>query len=197
MQRSIKIGLFLFSIIVASASSYKIYDEFILKYKNIENIYIEFISESLNKKGSIKAKKGNKFIIKFSDRILISDGENIWNYSPFEKQVIISPFQDFENEFSLESFFFNNINDLKPISISEKNSTAYGKYTLVELKDSLKTKSVDLEFLSNNKLSRLIYNDEFISESWQIIKIDPKVMYDDDIFHFSPPDSIEVIDLRF
>lgn len=194
MQRSIKYILLLFPLVLLSSS--KVYDDFKNKYENIESIFIEFIDEDTNEEGSIKAKKGNKYRINYFKRILICDGETIWNYSPFEKQVIISSLDSFSNDFSLDAFFFTSMKNYKEISTSSTLSSSNGKMIKVKLEDVKTRNKIELHFNQNEQLKKLNYTDDYVSQSWILKNINTNIELDDKFFHFSPPDSIEVIDLR-
>ena len=84
----------------------------------------------------------------------------------------------------------------KEISTSSTLSSSNGKMIKVKLEDVKTRNKIELHFNQNEQLKKLNYTDDYVSQSWILKNINTNIELDDKFFHFSPPDSIEVIDLR-
>ncbi len=173
------------------------------KYGNAESILIIFSNdETMRGNGTIKAKKTNKFHIVVEGRKIVCDGKTLWNYNPTKKNVIISEFSDELAGITLDYFFFNAFDNLRPdVLKSELSSSTKKNYilSLVPEKNSkmLDITSVDL-YLNNNfdTIKAIKINNSGGSQKWIIknIKINPKINNTE--FIFKIPEQTEIIDYR-
>ena len=92
--------------------------------KNLNTVALRFSQvegEKIN--GFLKAQKGNKYYLNYSDRKIYCDSKKIWNYSVKENKVLISNFSADANSFSLENLFFNIANNYSIQEFSKEKKT--------------------------------------------------------------------------
>jgi len=142
----------------------------------------------------IKITRGNKYQIKSSNRILTSDGDTLWNYSKEDNNVIISTFNSFSSETSIENIFFEKINNMKVVSLKSGNDTQLGAYYKLELISKVDDEKVYIYLSKLKKLIALEIVNDFSEQIWHIIKF--KVSKENANYNFIPPKDIELIDLR-
>lgn len=163
------------------------------KFQNIENIYFEFhIKNDNSNVGTINAKKGNNYKIIFNKRVITCNGETLWNYSLIDNKVLISNFKQLENV-SIENFFFEELKNCEPVSLTSLNINE--KEKKYELK--LKNKKTNFEYtlyLNNTYeiISIILGNDEL---EWYINNLEINKSSNEK-YEFKPSDKMEIIDLR-
>ena len=169
------------------------------KYKSINNISADF-KQSLNGKGGITGKlyysKGNKFRLELKNSTIISDGTTLWNYNKGQKKVVINNTSSSDpSSFTIENFLFdypsksnvtlekeNNRNILVLVPREEKKMNF--KQTKIWVNSDYLITQVNIENLSGTITNFQLSN----------YKLNQNLP--DSIFSFSPPEGINVIDLR-
>jgi len=171
------------------------------QFSNLQLISMDFYLEDNTVKGNLLAKKGNKYIISFGNRKIISDGKTIWNYNPANKNVIVSNFETDSETASIENLFFSFANSFKPSKLYKNSSSnGYSEYFLELIPANKDESNLDMIKLminpSTKVISGVILIKNYSEEAWLInsLKLNPEV--DDKKFKFSPADNIEIIDLR-
>ena len=169
------------------------------KYKSINDLSADF-KQSLNGKGGITGKfyysKGNKFRLELKNSTIISDGTTLWNYNKGQKKVVINNTSSSDpSSFTVENFLFdypsksnvtlekeNNRNIL--VLVPRKEEKMNFKKTKIWINSDYLITQVNIENLSgtitNFQLSNYKLNQNLSGS----------------IFSFSPPEGINVIDLR-
>lgn len=181
----------------------ELYSSIVKKYSDAESLKIEFYDSQSNISGNIIAKNGNRYIINLAGRKIISNGNTIWNYSFTDNNVLISSFNDFDNEISIESLFFELINNFKPISLSNYSSSkGISGYKLTlhpkdgyENEFNLKNISLVISKKSEQIIS-IKYVQDFTTFSWDIKQIEINPDISEDEFEFEADENTEIIDLR-
>ena len=117
--------LFLLTYSLSAQTKDEVFSKIVKKYKNIGSISFSFQNEEITGfAGILKAKKNNKYIIEANDRIIKCNGKTLWNYSISEKKVIISDFEEnYVEENSIETIFFNFLNDYEPNDLKSEQSS--------------------------------------------------------------------------
>jgi outer membrane lipoprotein carrier protein len=169
------------------------------KYKSINDITADF-KQSLNGKGGITGKiyytKGNKFRLELKNTTIISNGTTLWNYNKVQKKVVINNTSSSDpSSFTLENFLFdypskstvtlekeNNRNILVLVPREEKKLNF--KLTKISVNSDYLITQVNIENLSGTITNFQLSN----------YKLNQNLS--DSIFSFSPPEGINVIDLR-
>jgi outer membrane lipoprotein-sorting protein len=199
------LALFAYPFELITQTIQSVYDELLAKYGKMESVSLDFsMREKTGFKGSLKAKSGNKFILRLPYRTVYCNGKTVWNYSPKDKKVIISDY-DAENEqsISLERFFFRFIKDFEPVSLAKENNSKAGISHVLSMKPKT-TASID-ETIEEIKIwldikkytiraFQVVTAGDIIT--WDVInlKINGKIANSE--FEFKAPDGVEVIDMR-
>lgn len=163
------------------------------KFQNIDNIYFEFHLKNDNSNiGTINAKKGNHYKIVFNNRVIICNGDILWNYSVNDNKVLISNFKQLENV-SIESFFFEELKNCSPVSLKSLNIAEKDKKYELKLKNN-KTNFEYILYLNNSYdiVSIIIGNDEL---EWYINNLEINKSSNEK-YEFRTSDKMEIIDLR-
>jgi outer membrane lipoprotein-sorting protein len=181
-----------------------VYKKITEKYGNAKSITMNFnLSSQPGMKGTLKASRGNKYFVKLKDRTLVCNGKTVWNYSTKDNNVVISNFESSENDFSIESFFFNFLNNYKPVKFV-KESSSDGNYSYVltleaaskaSQKGGIKSAFVRIDIETYSILNVEIVTDSGV-QSWDLKKIITNVNLPDKIFEFTPPKDSKIVDLR-
>ena len=151
--------------------------------------------------GIVKAKKGNKFVLDLGERILVSNGVTVWNYSKSANSVVISNFED-KGQVSIEKVFFTFLQSYKAsASFSEQTSTGQ-KLTTLRLvpptpEDMISgVKSIELG-LSPKTLDVLrITITDASTQKWNVSSLKINVKFPDSTFNFTPPKGVKSVDMR-
>lgn len=215
-ERNIFFGLIvfiaLFTLGIQDTYSYNSKEE---AYKNIVNIFTNTSSIEVNftlidsefngveLKGSIKAQKGNKYRLDLGQRILISNGKDIWNYNLRDSTVMLSKYSVNDKELSFEDVFFNLIQNSTPISFykSVKSSGKIGNYLELELNKSLQQKYkldlIKIGFGNKDDIQKIeLFTGTKCQKIWNILQMKTKVNFKSSDFNFEVPKGVELIDLR-
>jgi len=148
--------------------------------------------------GTLYIKKENKYRIETGSQTIVTDGVTSWSYSPRKKQVIIDNYKETGNTFSPNKYLFqypeNFYSDLEGTeSLSGKDV-----YVLkLRPRESGYVKSAKLWVDKTDWLVKKIYivTDESTT-TYNIRNVQLDVGTSDSKFTFTPPEDVEVIDLR-
>jgi outer membrane lipoprotein-sorting protein len=207
MQKVI-LNIFLFYIgslilISAGVDKDKVYNDVIKKYGKINTIFVICSSGDNDFSNfEIKAKQGNKYRIKMNNMEIISNGKNIWSYSPKKKSVLISDFVEKDSDISLDNIFFNIIPNLQPISLKSVVSNKKSKQYRLDLYNTNKNEKIkEIYLYIDNKLVNIrgievISDDKKLNMKLDIKKLEINQSIPDSIFTFKVPEGIEEIDVR-
>lgn len=195
--------LFGFANSLYSVDKDQIFDQVKSKFNGLNSINLKFIDAETNQKGEITAAKNNKYVINIFGRSIISNGSTIWNYSVQDSNVLISNFQSFENELSIETLFFDLLKNFYPVKITDNLSSAGNTGYRLYLKPKAdydnvhNIKSIELVVgKKNNNILEVSYLQDYAKYKWLIkdIEINPEI--NESTFIFQKHNNIEVIDLR-
>jgi outer membrane lipoprotein-sorting protein len=190
------------SLIYSQATKEQVFFELVNIYKHVRQVSFHFNLIEENFSGSLTAKKGNKYKMVIGDRLVISDGKTIWNFSPKENKVVISNFEEIKDQVSLENLFFSFLENFEPANIKESNEhSENGIYILsLHAKEKFKSfhhiNSVELwvDRGTYDILRFIITNPQKMT--WQISKLRLRKKAKDNLFKFIPNDDCTIIDLR-
>jgi outer membrane lipoprotein carrier protein len=167
------------------------------KYNSAKDISADVKQVSGDKagfNGKVYFKKGNMFRAEFNNTVLVSDGENTWNYNKKENKVVIDRF-DTSNPVSINSI----INEYP--SKSDINASAEGDKTVLTFTPKkgtgLNFHEVKLWVNSNNLVDRVqVKQHSGNTTELQISNYKLNQGTADSQFSFNPPKGATVVDLR-
>lgn len=148
--------------------------------------------------GTIYIKKANKYRIEASGQIIITDGQTSWSYSPKKKQVIIDNYKDDGNTFSPNKFLFNYPENFYSDLDGEENVGGVDCYVIkLSPRSGGSVKSAKIWI---DKTEYLIRKINIVtpesSNTYSLKNISLDAGLSSSKFSFSPPEGVEVIDLR-
>lgn len=175
------------------------------KYENISDAKATFTQtlkgsggKANSSSGTIYIKKSNKYRIEAGGQIIITDGETSWSYSPKRKQVIIDNYKDDGNTFSPNKFLFNYPENFYSDLDGEDNVGGTECYVIkLTPRNGGSVKSAKIWIDKNEDLIRKINIVTTESTNTYSLKdISLNAGLSSSKFSFSPPEGVEVIDLR-
>lgn len=144
--------------------------------------------------GTFFYKSKDHFRIELDDRILISDGESIWNYTLKTDKVIISSSEEETTSFSIDDYIYE---------FPKQCSISYDKEDDLKIV-MLKPKTGELDFkevklwINENKVVEKLQLIDLMDNRFTVELTNIKLNKDlsSDLFTFSPKEGTNVIDLR-
>jgi outer membrane lipoprotein-sorting protein len=196
--------IFLFSFIlifsnstVLSQTKEDIFNELKSSYSNLSKISFSFQSmENKTYQGHLTATKDGKYKLILPDKIIISDGKTNWNYTITDKIVIISNVSSQNN--SLQTIFFNIINNFYPTELKETLSSKKGKVLQLSLQSKNNKDEKLVLFLNNKnlKIQQIVFNYNNSIGNYTISQLTLNPQIENSEFSFKVPKGVEEIDLR-
>ena len=202
MTHRLTVHLIIAALAVSAAISREdansVYNSLSSKMKNIGSISLVFsIRENPGFRGTLKAKKGNKFIVGTPSNTIICNGKNVWNYNEAEKKVVISSYDDNSKSASVENFFFSFFKNYKPESLQNEKNTYILTLKPAPGNSDAQYKQVRLWAASGNlSIQKLEFDDGQRKQTWLLkqVKLNPDLP--NKLFEFTPGKGVEVIDTR-
>lgn len=174
------------------------------KYENITDAKATFTQTLKGSGGKANSSTGviyikkNKYRIEAGGQIIITDGQTSWSYSPKRKQVIIDTYKDDGNSFSPNKFLFNYPENFYSDLEGDENVGGVDCYVIkLSPRSGGSVKSAKIWIDKNENLIRkinIVTNESTNTYSLKDISLDAGLSSSK--FSFSPPDGVEVIDLR-
>lgn len=179
------------------------------KYQSAKSIRIHFkeisrfkLTGTMSEVNAVLQMVGkDRFRLESEDQVLVNDGDTFWRYNKLDNQVLIDYSKKDDQEVLLNNFLYE-IKDHYFAQIVEEAKEGGDKIYVLKLTPKPSEQSVftSIKVWIKDKtweIKRLIYTDYNDNETeYEIEKIefDPKLA--DSTFSFSPPEGIQVIDLR-
>lgn len=180
-----------------SQNKEQIYDELKSKLTGLKSISFDFSSTNGSEMaGKIIATK-DKYKMILPNRVIVSNANTVWNYSPDQAKVLISTMGDVHSA-SIQGVFFQIIENYKPQSLKVATKSSGAKFYELSLKSNqnqddyiilnlnYKTKNIEAVNYSLNGQSAQLFIKNLV--------FNPKIS--DTEFNFIPPKDVQVIDLR-
>ncbi len=193
------------TIVLGQQSTENLYAAIIKKYGTITTLRLNFTSTNgalSAVAGSVKAKKGNKFILDLGDRVLVSNGAVVWNYSKGANSVVISNFED-KGQISIEKVFFTFLKSYKPSAVLSELTSKGPKLTTLRLLPPSSegtingVKSIELGLSPKTlEVLRISITDANSIQRWNVSSMKIDVKMPDSTFQFTPPQNAKTIDMR-
>ena len=148
--------------------------------------------------GTVYIKKEDYYRIEIGGQTIITDGRTSWSYNPKKKQVVIDNYKDDGNTFSPNKFLFRYPENFYSDLQSEENVNGADCYVIkLTPRTSGNIKSAKIWIDKNESLIKKITISSKESTSTYTLKnIDLNAGLSSSKFTFSPPEGVEVIDLR-
>lgn len=153
--------------------------------------------------GTVKMKKGNKYRIESQQQTLVTDGKTVWLFTPAQKQVLIDAYKNDPHTFSPERMLLGLPKNFQATLLNEDASVAGATYVL-KLAPKTNTESTKLfksmkvwvaeKDWSIRKIEYIDLNETTTLYVLSGLQFDTGV--NDDVFRFTPPANVEVVDLR-
>lgn len=180
--------------------------------QNVQNVYkdiadakasftqtIKFSgAKSQNSSGTLYIKKENKYRIETGNHIIITDGTTSWAYNLSKKQVVIDYYKETGNTFSPNKYLFqypeNFYSDLEG---SEKISGSDVYVLKLNPRESGYVKSAKLWVdMSNWIIKKIQIVTEESTSTYLVKNLQLNIGLNNSKFTFTPPEGVEVIDMR-
>lgn len=201
MINLIKILAFIFMVTFSFAQvndGTELLEELQNKYKSIDDFTSTFKQVSQSGQvasGKFYYKAEDNFRIELKSRVILSDGETVWNYIAKNNKVIITPAEDESNSFSIEDYVFNYPEQCEVTS----SETDEGKSVLILKPNTseLDFKEVRLIIAGDFLIDEIIFTD-LTDKSYRVYWADTKINQNlsKNLFTFEIPQGTQIIDLR-
>lgn len=172
------------------------------KYSSMKTVELEFqsVEPVSGMVGSLQAEKSGKYVLTLNDRKIICDNHTIWNIIPNRKMVSISSLKS-KPTTSIDIILFTFLYSYQPISIKEYS---VGKSNLLALELHPKGQSAAMGikklrvFLKKGStiIERISADDGNQDMVWDIKKLIINSKLQSDLFTYTPPVGMEVVDMR-
>lgn len=174
-------------------------------YKNISDAkatFTQIIRHSKSKahtsSGTIYIKKEKKYRIETGSQTIVTDGVTSWSYTPSKKQVIIDYYKETGNTFSPNKYLFQYPENFYSDLEGTEQLSGKDVYVLkLTPRESGYVNSSKLWVDKNEWLIKKIHivTDETTS-TYTLKNVQLDIGLSDSKFTFTPPEGVEVIDMR-
>lgn len=173
------------------------------KYSATTSLRVTFTDKSNPSiTGQLTVHRNNKFMIEFSDRIVICNGVTMWNYTPDKGKVIVSNYVDGNDAISPQKLFLSFPQHYVPSLVREQRSSSGDAIVLVLKPKNQQSVVGGLQKITMRleprtlEIAELEIFDGSNVRSWSISGLKTDIAVSDSAFEFTPADDIRVIDLR-
>ncbi len=176
---------------------------FVKKYSNISSISVKFIVDNQFETISMKAKKGNKFVLEQKSLIIYCDGTTVWNVNKEMNKCMISH-RDIHNEStSIDDIFLGVLNTYiieKTMTVNDsKTGTGYYVVMKPKNKDAIINGIENLIIIVDKKtlhIKTIQFKDNTDSHTITIKSMKLNEKLNNSVFSFTPAKAMTVVDLR-
>lgn len=150
--------------------------------------------------GTIWLEGKTKFKIQTENQLIVSDGKTVWTYSKTTNQVLIDEVQKADDITLPGDIMLTFLDKYDPIYIGEEliNGIKCHRLELTSKTDDQFIQKIvlwiSIRDLIVKKIQQIDLNKNKNTYVLKSIKFD--VLFPKDFFHYVPPDSVEVIDMR-
>lgn len=178
------------------------------KYASVDDAVIKFdqrVRYGVSKfeqsfSGTLYFKKKNKYKIETDEQVAVTDGITSWLYSKVNKQVIIDKYKEDQNAVSPDRFLFSISDEYIPVVLNVEKVDNKKVY-IVKLTprnedsaiESAKIWVVDRDW-DVTKIEITDVNGTVTTYNVKSVKLNSGLK--DDVFKFTVPPSVKVVDLR-
>jgi outer membrane lipoprotein carrier protein len=154
--------------------------------------------KEIQKGGTLLVANNNRFALTMYDLQVFSDGVNLWQYNPLQKQVLIKLISDLENKLQPSEILFRYLNT-KAVSAKKELWKSKSVHVLSLNPDRYKDQFSAMEvWLSPADCSpvRLHTIDNLSNDTWYSIENLSKEKFSYKDFKFNAPPGTDEIDMR-
>ncbi len=174
-------------------------------YKDLYDAKAEFSmtekfsgGKSTSSSGTIMIQKENKYKIKTKSYTIVTDGVTSWSYSPSKKQVVIDNYKDDGSTFSPNKFLFNYPENFYSDYIGDEKVNKKDCYILKltpRNKGNIKSAKIWVD-QSEYFIRKITITTSESTKTYTLKSITLNPGLSSSEFKFSPPEGVEIIDLR-
>jgi outer membrane lipoprotein-sorting protein len=180
------------------------------KYRDYQTIHVEFVEKTkfsltgaeVEVPAKLLMQGKDKFRLESEDQVLVADGETFWRYNKLDNQVLIDYAKKGDQDVMLNTFLSDFRDQYFAELIDEEKQDGKKLYVIKLVpkpsENSMFT-TVKIWVKDNDwEITRIIYEDYNQNETEYVITktlFNPK--FPNTVFAFTPPEGIEVVDLRF
>ena len=202
--------LFLFAVVRADAQTpaQELLQKLQNKYEKMndamltfsQTTYLPVAKVTQHAAGTIRMKQKNKYHIETENDVLVTDGVTVWRMNKGKKQVVVDTFKDDARSLTPDRLLLSVPKEYNAIRLEsgtvEGNETTVLKLTPKSESSALKSIKlwIDEDDLVIRKVETVNFSDT--RATYTISKFSMNTGVNDAVFTFTPPDGIEVIDLR-
>ena len=202
----IKSSLFLFlalafATVVNAQTAQEIIKNVQSKYDGITDAKASFsqsIKGGKGGSGTLYIKKDDYYRIEIGGQTIITDGKTSWSYNPKKKQVVIDNYKDDGNTFSPNKFLFRYPENFYSDLEGDENISGVDCYVIKltpRTSGSIKSARIWID-KSENLIKKITINSKESTSTYTLKSVDLNIGVSSSKFTFSPPQGVEVIDLR-
>lgn len=179
----------------------KVFEKLKTKYLSTNALRISFTIDKSLVQGTLVVRPPNLFRLELKkgkdiENIIVCDGKAVWNYSPPNKNVIISNILA-SDAASIENLFTNFLDKYKAQSLASENNSALGSSLVLTLMPPEPANPPVRIYLDKDLVIKAIDLGSGEHFSFYLIKriqINPKIPQN--YFECRPPKDVEVFDYR-
>lgn len=205
MKKYIHIVSFIFLLLSASVFVYgnEIGQKVKKKYSGMKSLSIVFTIDNSLVKTSLKAKKGNMFILDNNDNTVYCNGNTVWNYNKSTNKCMVSARDIHSESTSLDEVFLNVLNTYGVDKTNTINDSKVGSGYSIALKPASTNAMINgiksINVIVDKKtliIKKLIFNDATGVHTINIVSFILNPTLSESMFTFAPSKNVTVIDLR-
>lgn len=176
---------------------------FVKKYSNVSSISVKFTVDNQYETLTMKAKKGNKFVLEQKSVMIYCDGTTVWNVNKETNKCMISQ-RDIHNEStSIDDIFLGVMNTYiieKTMTVNESASgTGYYVVMKPKSKDAVINGIENLIIILDKKtlqIKTIQFKDNTNSHTITIKSMKLNEKMNNSVFSFTPTKAMTIVDLR-
>lgn len=159
----------------------------------------EFAGDTTRIKGTVLL-SGDKYRVQTPDQTVVTDGETTWIYTPADSQVVVNDAGGNARQVTPKTFLTASADryDIEASMSISRDGVPHFKLSVTATGSSSRFKDAKLWVRrSDSIVTRMLATDRSGSTlDLRLDDIDVNPLLDDSSFTFSPPENIEVVDLR-
>lgn len=179
----------------------KVFEQLCSKFAGVSALKVQFKMVNGGYSGSLLFSRPNKFRLELMrnnrlERVIISNGKTLWNYSPGERRVVLSLVEN-SDRVDLQNIFADFANKFVPISLAKENVSYLGSFwgLSLRLKED-ETQSVKLYLDNKMQIKAIAFANGRDTLVYSITRLQLNPKTSGRTFEFTPSEGVEVIDLR-
>ena len=204
------VSVFLVTFSMDAANVEKIVKKVQKKYRSTKTIRIQFkeistfqlTGTTTEVSATLQMEGKEKFRLESEDQVLVNNGNTMWRFNKLDSQVLVDHAKQDQQDAMLNSLLYKISDHYFSELITEKKEEGVKRYVI-----KLTPKPDEQSFFTAIKIEvrdksweidQLVYTDYNGNETNYVIeKIDFNPSFNDSVFSFSPPEGIQVVDLRY